>query len=68
MWGGLPADPAKLEKIHVAFEFLNTFLEGQNYVAGKNLTIADIVLLTSVSNFPVLICYLSRYIFVSIIN
>ncbi|KAJ8682264.1 hypothetical protein QAD02_018056 [Eretmocerus hayati] len=51
IFGGAPADPAKLEKIHEAFGYLEKFLDGQNYVAGSNLTVADLVLATSISNF-----------------
>lgn len=49
MFGGAPFDPAKKEKLDDAFQFLNTFLEGQNWAAGPNLTIADISLVASVS-------------------
>lgn len=37
----LPGDPEKLKKLQEGYGFLNTFLEGQNYVAGKQLTVAD---------------------------
>lgn len=53
IFGGAPADPEKHEKIAVAFDFLEKFLEGHKYVAGDHLTIADIALLTTVSNFEV---------------
>lgn len=46
-----PADPEKLKKLEEALGFLNTFLEGQTYVAGNNLTIADISILATVSTF-----------------
>nr|APC23398.1 GSTd5 [Liposcelis entomophila] len=49
MFGGAPFDPAKKEKLDEAFKFLDTFLEGQNWAAGANLTIADISLAASVS-------------------
>lgn len=49
MFGGAPADPAKMEKLEQAFEFLNTFLEGQTWAAGANMTIADLALVASVS-------------------
>ncbi|ALC46047.1 GstD6 [Drosophila busckii] len=46
-----PADPELYKKIEVAFDFLNTFLEGEQFVAGKTLTIADIAMLSTVSTF-----------------
>jgi len=49
MFGGAPADPAKMEKLEEAFAFLNTFLEGQSWAAGSNMTIADLALVASVA-------------------
>ncbi|KAH8388422.1 hypothetical protein KR093_005982 [Drosophila rubida] len=46
-----PADPEKLKKIEAAFEFLNTFLDGQKYVAGDNFTLADIAILVTVTTY-----------------
>lgn len=46
-----PADPEKLKKVEEALGFLNTFLEGQKYVAGDSLTIADLSILATVSTF-----------------
>ena len=46
-------DPEKKKKIEAPLEYLDQFLDGENYVAGKNMTIADIVLLVSVSNLEV---------------
>lgn len=48
-----PANPENFKKIEQAFEFLNTFLEGQTYAAGETLTIADIALVATVSSFEV---------------
>ncbi|KAH8391608.1 hypothetical protein KR200_000568, partial [Drosophila serrata] len=45
----LMEDQAALEKFKAAFRFLDSFLEGQDYFAGSHLTVADIVLLSSVS-------------------
>ncbi|XP_011644643.1 glutathione S-transferase 1-1-like [Pogonomyrmex barbatus] len=42
-------DPAEYEKLKEAFQILNGFLEGQEYVAGNNLTIADLTLVVSVT-------------------
>ncbi|KAH8236708.1 hypothetical protein KR026_008906 [Drosophila bipectinata] len=47
---GKLGDQEALDKFNAAFEFLNTFLEGQEFVAGKELTVADIVLLATVSS------------------
>ncbi|KAH8310311.1 hypothetical protein KR044_000673 [Drosophila immigrans] len=46
-----PADPEKFKKIEAAFEFLNTFLEGEKYVAGDRFTVADIAILTTVTTY-----------------
>ncbi|KAH8318833.1 hypothetical protein KR074_007325, partial [Drosophila pseudoananassae] len=46
---GKPGSLEALEKFNTAFELLNTFLEGQDYVAGSELTVADIVILATVS-------------------
>nr|WUG53827.1 glutathione S-transferase [Zeugodacus cucurbitae] len=48
-----PVDAEKYKKIDTAFELLNTFLEGQNYVAGDSFTLADISLLATVSSYDV---------------
>eukprot|EP00099_Drosophila_melanogaster_P016144 NP_525114.1 glutathione S transferase D7 [Drosophila melanogaster] len=42
-------DQEALDKVNSAFGFLNTFLEGQDFVAGSQLTVADIVILATVS-------------------
>ncbi|KAH8246898.1 hypothetical protein KR032_002995, partial [Drosophila birchii] len=47
--------------INSAFEFLNTFLEGQDYVAGDHLTLADIAILSSVSTFDIIEFDFSKY-------
>lgn len=48
-----PADPEMFKRCEQAFEYLNTFLDGQKYAAGENLTIADYPLIVTVSNFEV---------------
>lgn len=45
------ADPEQVKKVEAAFGFLNTFLEGQKYIAGDTYTVADIAILTTVSSF-----------------
>ncbi|KAG7190908.1 hypothetical protein KM043_006967 [Ampulex compressa] len=54
IFAGAAKDQTKFEKIGQAFEFLDKFLEGENYVAGKNLTLADLALATTVSNFELM--------------
>ncbi|XP_020817315.1 glutathione S-transferase D5-like [Drosophila serrata] len=53
------------KKIESAFEFLNTFLEGQDYVAGDHLTLADIAIVSSVSTFEIMDFDFSKYANVS---
>ncbi|XP_037952558.1 glutathione S-transferase 1-1-like [Teleopsis dalmanni] len=48
-----PADPEKYKMMEKAFEFLNTFLDGQTYIAGNKLTVADIALVATVTTFAV---------------
>lgn len=51
VFGGAPADKEKFAKIEDALQLLDKFLEGQKYVAGPNLTVADLSLVASVSSF-----------------
>jgi glutathione S-transferase len=53
LFSGQEAEPEKLEKINEALGYLNLFLEGQDWVAGDSMTIADICLVVSVSNSEV---------------
>lgn len=46
-----PAEPEKYKRVEEALEFFNTFLEGQKYAAGNDLTIADLALLASLSTY-----------------
>ncbi|XP_037728773.1 glutathione S-transferase D2 isoform X1 [Drosophila subpulchrella] len=50
-----------LKRIETAFGFLDTFLEGQEYVAGDSLTVADIAILANVSTFEVIEFDFSKY-------
>ncbi|KAH8391640.1 hypothetical protein KR200_006895 [Drosophila serrata] len=43
------------------FEFLNSFLEGQEYLAADHLTLADIAILSNVANFDALGFDISKY-------
>ncbi|XP_077263834.1 glutathione S-transferase 1-1-like [Temnothorax americanus] len=42
-------DPAQFEKLTESFQIMNVFLDGQDYVTGDNLTIADLALVASVT-------------------
>ncbi|KAH8312039.1 hypothetical protein KR044_009074 [Drosophila immigrans] len=56
-----PVDPELFKKVEDALNFLNIFLEGQKYVAGDSLTVADIALLASIATFKVVKVDLSKY-------
>ncbi|XP_067618340.1 glutathione S-transferase 1-1-like [Eurosta solidaginis] len=56
-----PADPELYKKMEGAFDFLNTFLEGNKYVAGDQLTVADLSILASVSTFDVAKFDITKY-------
>ncbi|KAH8247893.1 hypothetical protein KR038_011547 [Drosophila bunnanda] len=58
---GQPGSDEDFKKIESAFEFLNTFLEGQDYVAGDHLTVADIAVVSSVSTFDIMDFNFSKY-------
>ncbi|CAH2085190.1 unnamed protein product [Euphydryas editha] len=51
VYGNAPADKDKLAKVEDALQLLDTFLEGQKYVAGPNLTLADLSIIAGVSSF-----------------
>lgn len=61
MFGPGPFDKAKLEKINDAFKFLEVFLSSTAYVAGDELTLADLALVATVSNYDVCGYDLSPY-------
>ena len=46
---GNPPSEEVVSKGEEAFEFLEKFLEGQDWVAGSNITIADFAIIISVS-------------------
>ncbi|XP_055591423.1 glutathione S-transferase 1 isoform X1 [Uranotaenia lowii] len=48
-----PANPDNLKKMEEAVGFLNTFLEGHQYAAGDQLTIADLSLAASAATYEV---------------
>lgn len=54
-------DPQKLAKLKTAVGFVETFLKDRSYVAGDNLTLADLSLVTTVSNLDVVGFDLKEY-------
>lgn len=42
-----------MEKINDAMKFLDIFLEGQTYVAGDQLTVADLAIVATISTYEV---------------
>lgn len=54
MFAKAPADPEKMKKLEEAFQFLDKFLDGQDFVAGNSLTIADLAVISSVSTAEVI--------------
>jgi glutathione S-transferase len=48
-----PRDPEKYKQMEESYEFLNKFLENQDFVAGDNLTIADLSIIACVSTAKV---------------
>ncbi|XP_035774394.1 glutathione S-transferase 1 isoform X2 [Anopheles albimanus] len=48
-----PANPEAKKKMEEAVGFLNTFLEGHEYAAGSDLTIADLSLAASIATYEV---------------
>jgi glutathione S-transferase len=44
-----PEDAEKIAPIKLNMQFLNTFLEGQEWVCGENMTLADLALIATVS-------------------
>lgn len=61
MFGGAPLDAAKKERLEQAFEFFNTFLEGQSWAAGSSMTIADLSLAASVATCEAVGFSLDKY-------
>lgn len=56
-----PADPEKFKAMEAALGFFNTFLEGNKYAAGNELTVADISLVATISSYDVAGFDLSKY-------
>ena len=56
-----PASPDAMKKMEDAMEFLNTFLEGQKYAAGDEITIADHALAATCATYEVTKFDISKY-------
>lgn len=54
-------DQEKKKKIDSSLEFLDQFLEGQDYVAGPNLTLADLCTVCTVSSIEAMDVDLKRF-------
>ncbi|KAJ3648206.1 hypothetical protein Zmor_020026 [Zophobas morio] len=61
IFGGGEYDPAKLDKIKEALGFLDSFLQNDEFVAGSQLTLADLSLLATVTSFEAVNFDLSAY-------
>ena len=57
MFAKASPDPEKMKKLEEAYQFLDKFLEGKEYVAGNSLTIADLAIIASVSTAAVSISH-----------
>nr|WGO51738.1 glutathione S-transferase delta 1 [Ectropis grisescens] len=58
---GKQVDEDRKTKLEDALQFLDTFLEGQTYVAGDSLTLADLSLVATVSTIELSDVDLSKY-------
>ncbi|KAH8383414.1 hypothetical protein KR009_008474 [Drosophila setifemur] len=58
---GQLGDQESLDRVNTAFGFLNSFLEGQDFVAGNELSVADIFILATVSTVEMFTFDFSKY-------
>ncbi|GLG99317.1 Glutathione S-transferase 1-1 [Gryllus bimaculatus] len=61
IFAGASFDPDKLAKLEEAYFFLDKFLEGQSWIAGDSLTIADLAIAASVSTADIVGFDISKY-------
>ncbi|XP_058798841.1 glutathione S-transferase 1-like [Phymastichus coffea] len=59
--GGEAENPAKLEKCKEAMDYLDKFLEGQNYVAGDHLTVADLSIVVNALCYTIIDIDMNKY-------
>ncbi|XP_023725269.1 glutathione S-transferase 1-1 [Cryptotermes secundus] len=62
---GKCGEPGKLVKLEEAFQILDKYLEGQNWVTGKHLTIADFTVVSTVASIECVGFDVSKYANVS---
>nr|CAD7456812.1 unnamed protein product [Timema tahoe] len=60
-WKGMKPDDEALKKLEEAVGFLNSYLEGQSWVAGEDITIADYAIAVTMSNIEIVLPDLSKY-------
>nr|CAD7574300.1 unnamed protein product [Timema californicum] len=60
-WKGMKPDAEALEKLEEAVGFLNSYLEGQGWVAGEDISIADYAIAVTMSNIEIVLPDLSKY-------
>lgn len=53
LFQGAEYNEKKAEKLDEALGWLNTFLDSRPFVAGENLTIADISIIVTITNLEV---------------
>ncbi|KYN08360.1 PREDICTED: glutathione S-transferase 1-1-like [Cyphomyrmex costatus] len=61
MFSGATATQATYDKMTNALSVFDKFLEGENYAAGKTLTLADLALVVTISNFKLMDYDLSKF-------
>ncbi|XP_071653766.1 glutathione S-transferase 1-like isoform X1 [Temnothorax longispinosus] len=61
VFSGVTPEQAKYDKVNNALAFLDKFLEGEDYAAGKTLTLADLSLVVTIANFKLMDHDLSKY-------
>ncbi|XP_059058524.1 glutathione S-transferase 1-1-like [Achroia grisella] len=61
VFSGGPPDEEKLKELEDALKFLDTFLEGQEYLAGSQLTVADLSTVATISTFELSVFDFKKY-------
>lgn len=61
LFGNVTANPKMYSTIDSSFELLDRFLDGEEYVAGDFLTIADLCLVTTVASFEAIGIDIEKY-------